>query len=50
MKVYDVNEWDRTHPILVKFTEGSDREGEGAFGIPKTFMMHFDAHEIIVVD
>ena len=49
LKVYDVNEWDRTHPILVKFEEGMDR-GEGGYDVPKTFMMHFDAHEIMVLD
>ena len=50
-KVYDVNEWDRAHPILVQFEEGIDREGgnEG-FDLPKAFMMHFSANEIIVVD
>ncbi|EED89275.1 predicted protein [Thalassiosira pseudonana CCMP1335] len=50
MRVYDVNEWDRTHPILIKFVAGLDREGEGGFDVPKTFMMHFDADEIVVVD
>lgn len=51
VRVYNVNEWDRTHPILVKFKQGRDREeGEGGFVVPKTFMMHFDADEIVVVD
>ncbi|KAL3781127.1 hypothetical protein HJC23_001434 [Cyclotella cryptica] len=51
VRVYNVNEWDRTHPILVRFREGQDREGgEGGFVVPKTFMMHFDADEILVVD
>lgn len=50
-KVYNVNEWDRAHPILVQFKEGLDREeGEGGFDLPKPFMMHFSANEIIVVD
>jgi len=57
-KIYNTNEWDRTHPILVKFTEGSDREvvadGDGddgvAFQVPKPFQMHFDADEIEVLD
>jgi len=58
--VYNTNEWDRAHPILVKFTEGSDREvnigvvtddGEdAAFRVPKPFQMHFDASEIEVLD
>ena len=51
VRVYNVNEWDRTHPILVKFKQGRDREGgEGGFVVPKPFTMHFDADEIIVVD
>jgi len=49
-KIYNTNEWDRTHPILVKFKAGEDREGEGGFNIPKTFQMHLNANEIIVVD
>lgn len=48
--MYDTDEWDRTHPIVVKFMGGNDREGEGAFDVPKTFLMHFDAHEINVVE
>lgn len=27
--IYNTNEWDRTHPILVKFNAGEDREGGG---------------------
>lgn len=50
VKVYNSNEWDRTHPILVKFNEGADREGgDGGFDVPKAFSMHFDADEIVVV-
>eukprot|EP01083_Nonionella_stella_P035797 97629_1 len=49
-KIYNTNEWDRAHPILVKFNKGEDREGEGAFDIPRVFMMHLDAAEIQVLD
>lgn len=49
-KVYDTNEWDRAHPILVKFGAGADREEEGGFDVPKGFQMHFDADEIEVLD
>ena len=50
-KIYNTNEWDRTHPIMVKFNAGDDREEEdnGLFHIPKAFMMHFDADEIEVL-
>lgn len=50
-KVYNVNEWDRAYPILVQFREGLDRkESEGGYILPKAFMMHFSANEIVVVD
>ena len=50
-KVYNVNEWDRAHPILVEFKEGSDRAGiDGGFILPKSFSMHLSASEIVVVD
>lgn len=49
-KIYNTNEWDRAHPILVKFTAGEDREGGGGYNIPKAFTMHFDADEIEVLD
>lgn len=48
-KIYNTNEWDRAHPILVKFTAGEDREGGGGYNIPKAFSMHFDADEIEVL-
>ncbi|KAL9184252.1 hypothetical protein ACHAXT_002338 [Thalassiosira profunda] len=47
--VYNTNEWDRAHPILVKFGAGMDREGGGGFDVPKAFTMHFDADEIEVL-
>ena len=49
-KVYNVNEWDRAHPILVEFKEGVDRDDGDGFIVPKSFAMHFSANEIIVVD
>ena len=51
-KVYNVNEWDRAHPILVQFKEGSDRVGgiDNGFILPKSFSMHLSANEIVVVD
>jgi len=50
-KVYNVNEWDRTHPILVEFKKGLDREeSEEGFVLPKSFAMYFSADEIIVVE
>jgi hypothetical protein len=48
-KVYNVNEWDRAHPILVQFNEGMDREGGEGFNLPKSFTMHLSANEIVVV-
>jgi hypothetical protein len=48
-KVYNVNEWDRAHPILVQFKEGLDKEGGEGFILPKSFTMHFSANEIVVV-
>ena len=49
-KIYNTNEWDRAHPILVKFKAGADREGEDGFHLPKAFTMHVDADEIVVLD
>jgi hypothetical protein len=50
-RVYDANEWDRARPIVVKFGEGYDREGDsGGFNVPKAFIMHFDADELEVLD
>lgn len=50
-KIYNTNEWDRAHPILVKFNAGEDREGGGdGFNIPKKFTMHLDADEIVVLE
>ena len=50
IKVYNVNEWDRAHPILVQFREGLDRDkSEGGYVLPKAFQMHFSANEIVVV-
>jgi len=49
-KIYNTNEWDRAHPILVKFEAGVDREGEGGFDVPNRFIMHFDADEIEILD
>ena len=48
-KIYNTNEWDRTHPLLVQFTAGDDREEGDGFHIPKAFTMHFDADEIEVL-
>lgn len=49
-KIYNTNEWDRAHPIVVKFKAGEDREGGGGFDVPKTFSMHLDAVELEVLD
>mmetsp|Transcript_31855 Transcript_31855/g.51972 ORF Transcript_31855/g.51972 Transcript_31855/m.51972 type:complete len:184 (-) Transcript_31855:123-674(-) len=48
--IYNANEWDRAHPILVKFMAGEDREGGAGFDVPKPFTMYFDATEVEVVD
>jgi hypothetical protein len=45
--VYDTNEWDRAHPILVEF--GSDEDRNDGFSLPNTFTMHVGAKEITVV-
>ena len=48
--VYNTNEWDRAHPIVVKFEAGLDREdGVDGFDVPKKFTMHFDADEIEMI-
>ena len=48
-KIYNTNEWDRTHPLLVQFTAGDDREEGDGYHCPKAFTMHFDADEIEVL-
>ena len=46
LKTFDTNEWDRTHPILVKFTAGGG--GESGYNLAKQFNLHVDADEIKV--
>mmetsp|Transcript_25304 Transcript_25304/g.54458 ORF Transcript_25304/g.54458 Transcript_25304/m.54458 type:complete len:183 (-) Transcript_25304:212-760(-) len=49
-KIFASNEGlDRSHPIVVKFEAGEDREGGEGFNVPKKFLMHFDADEIVLV-
>ncbi|KAL7454811.1 hypothetical protein ACHAWC_006413 [Mediolabrus comicus] len=47
VNVYNTNEWDRAHPILVKF--GLDEERNDGYSLPSSFTMHVDAKEIMVV-
>jgi hypothetical protein len=47
-RVYDIDEFDATQPIIAKFFEGETCEGD--FAPPMTFMMHFDTPEINVVE
>ncbi|KAL7546330.1 hypothetical protein ACHAWF_009664 [Thalassiosira exigua] len=49
-KIYNTNEWDRAHPILVKFKVGEDRNEGDAFHVPMAFSMHLDSNEIEVLD
>lgn len=46
LKTFNTNEWDRTHPILVKFTAGGG--GESGYNLAKQFNLHVDADEIEV--
>lgn len=48
-KIYNTGEWDRAHPIVVKFEAGEDREDGEGFNVPKKFSMYFDATEIELV-
>ena len=45
LKTYNTNEWDRTHPILVKFAAGDD----SGYNLAKPFNLHVDADEVEVV-
>ena len=42
-KIYNTNEWDRTHPILINFKSGN------GFSLPKAFSLHVDANEVEVL-
>ena len=44
-KIYNTNEWDRTHPILVNFKTGE----ESGYNLPKAFSLHVDANEVEVL-
>ena len=44
-KIYNTNEWDRTHPILVNFKAGE----ESGYILPKVFSLHVDANEVEVL-
>ena len=44
-KIYNTNEWDRTHPILVNFKTGE----ESGYNLPKSFSFHVDANEVEVL-
>jgi len=44
-KIYNTNEWDRTHPILVNFKAGE----ESSFNLLKAFSLHVDANEVEVL-
>ena len=48
MKVYDMNEFDASMPIVAKFTQGENFGGK--FEPPVTFLMHFDTHEVEVIE
>ncbi|KAL3826788.1 hypothetical protein ACHAXA_000614 [Cyclostephanos tholiformis] len=41
VRVYDTNEWDRARPIV--------GGGGGGYDVPRSFVMHFDADELVVV-
>jgi hypothetical protein len=47
-RVYDLDEFDASLPIVCKFEEGNGFGGECA--PPATFTMHFDTHEVDVVE
>lgn len=48
MRVYDIEDHDATHPVVVKFTKGKNTE-EG-YEPPCTFLMHFESHEVECVE
>lgn len=45
-RLYDIDDFDANLPVVVRFTEG---EG-GDYELPSSFSMHFDTHELEVVD
>lgn len=47
-RVYDLDEFDASLPIVCKFEEGNGFGGD--YVPPATFTMHFDTHEIEVVE
>lgn len=47
-RVYDLDEFDASLPIVCKFEEGNGFGGE--YVPPATFTMHFDKHELEVVE
>lgn len=48
-RIYDVDDLDAIHPILVRFTPGKFLDVEG-FDTPVPFLMHFDSSEVETVD
>ena len=47
-KVYDIDEYDATSPIVARFEDGVGLGGE--LVTPVTFLMHFETHEVEVVE
>ena len=47
-KVYDINEFDATAPVVAKFM--NDRDLGGEYVSPVTFSMHFETNEVEVVE
>ena len=48
-RVFDVNDYDASQPIVVKFVPGSNCDEEG-YATPVQFVMHFDSSEVERVD
>jgi len=46
-RVYDLDEFDASQPIVAKFV--ADDAAGGDYASPVTFFMHFDTHELEVV-
>ena len=46
-RVYDMNEFDAIHPIVVSFTGGETHGGE--YSPPVNLLLHFHTHEVEVV-
>ena len=47
--MYNINEWDRANPVLVKFGLDLDLERNDGYSLSSSFRMHVDEKEIMLV-